>query len=46
MYDVTYIENLKIEQTSEHNSRETDSQIQNKLLVTNGEREMGEGARN
>ena len=43
MYHVTYIENLKVEQTSEYNNRETDSQIQNKLLVPMGRGKWGNG---
>ena len=36
--------NLKIKQTNEHNKTETDADVEDNLLVTNGERD-GEGAR-
>ena len=39
---IAYVWNLKIKQTNEYNSTETDSQItENKPVVTNGEREGG-----
>ena len=34
LYDITYMWNLKIRQTSEYNKKETDSEIENKLVVT------------
>ena len=33
----------KIQQTSEYDKKEADSGIENKLVVTNGEREAGRG---
>ena len=33
---ITYIWNLKIQQTSDYNKKEADSQMQNKLVVTSG----------
>ena len=35
--------NLKEQQTSEYNRKEADSQTENKLVVTSGEREAGRG---
>ena len=35
--------NLKLQQISEYNKKETDSDIENKLLVSHGEREAGRG---
>ena len=39
LYDITYMWNLKIKQTNIYGKIETDSDIGNKLVVTNGERE-------
>ena len=41
-YDITYMWNLKTE-TSEYNKKETDSQIENKLVVTGRERQVRKG---
>ena len=35
--------NLKIQQTSEYNNKEADTDIESKLVVTSGEREGGRG---
>ena len=36
-----YVESKKTQQTSEYNKKETDSNSENKLVVTSGEREGG-----
>ena len=38
-----YVASKKIQQTSEYDKKEADSGIENKLVVTNGEREAGRG---
>jgi len=43
LYDITYMWNLKIRQTSEYNKKETDSEIANKLVVTKWGEGSGEG---
>ena len=46
LYDVTYVESKKkIQQTSDYNKKETDSQIPgNKVVVTTGEKQCSCGA--
>ena len=43
LYDVTYMWNLKIQLTSYYNKKEANSVIENKLVVTSKEREVGRG---
>ena len=38
LYDIIYMCNLKIQQTSEYNKKEADRYIENILVVTPGER--------
>ena len=38
LYDIIYMWNLKIQQTSEYNKKEADRYIENILVVTPGER--------
>ena len=43
MLYITYTWNLKIQQTSDYNRKEADLNIENKLVVTSGERGVGRG---
>ena len=43
LYDVTYMWNLKIQLASYYNKKEVNSDIDNKLVVTSREREVGRG---
>ena len=43
LYDVTYMWNLKIQLTGYYNKKEANSDIDNKLVVTSREREVGRG---
>ena len=43
IYDIAFMWNLKLQQTSEY-EKKADSQIENKLMITNGERELRRGS--
>ena len=41
LHNITYTWNLKIKQIREYNKKETDSDVENKLVATSGEKEGG-----